>query len=150
MPPRKPGRAVAGEQHLAERIGAERERRGWSYEQLARAMTNAGCPMNQSAIYKIEKGEPRRRITVDELLGFAKVFGTNISALVLEQSIVDDAQSAKLFQKWQEAEERAEEARRLADAARDDFVARAGIAPDVVRAMIGAASGSTVWPADRG
>lgn len=149
MPPRNPGRSLAGEDQLAERIAYERERRGWSYEGLAKRMTEAGCPMNQSAIYKIEKGEPRRRITVDELVGFANVFGTNISALVLSRSLVDDAQAARLYGEWKQAEEKAREARRLADAARDDFVARAGIAPDVVRAMVGAASGSDVWP-DRG
>ena len=150
MPPRNPAGSRAGEQHLAERIARERERRGWSYEQLARAMTRAGCPMNQSAIYKIEKGEPRRRITVDELVGFAKVFGTNISALVLDQSIVDDAQAARLFQEWQEAEERVQEARRVADAARSAFEQHTGVPPDTVRGAIGAASGSTFWPDDRG
>lgn len=150
MPPKNPAGSLAGEQHLAERVALLREQRGWSYEQLARAMTHAGCPMNQSAIHKIEKGQPRRRITVDELLAFAKVFGTNISALVLDKSIVDSAQAATLFQKWQAAEEEAREARRMADAARGAFEELAGVPPETVHSTIGAASGSTVWPDPRG
>lgn len=133
MPPRNPGRALAGEQHVAERVAVERERRGWSYEQLARAMTNAGCPMNQSAMYKIEKGEPRRRITIDELMAFAQVFGTNVSDLLLDRSIGADAHAAKLFVAWDEAQ-------RKADAAREAYEKHVGVNPDVVQRIMQAAS----------
>lgn len=40
-------------------------------------MTDAGCPIQGSAIYKIEKADPPRRITVDELVAFATVFETS-------------------------------------------------------------------------
>jgi transcriptional regulator with XRE-family HTH domain len=139
MPPRNPARSLTGEPQLAERIGYERERRGWSYEQLAKRMTDVGCPMNQSAIYKIEKATPRRRITVDELLAFAKVFDTNISALLLG-GIGDDAHAAKLLQKWDQAEEKAEAAQREVDAAREEFMRYAGADPKDMQRISQAAS----------
>lgn len=150
MPPRNPPRALTGEQQLAERVAHERERRGWSYEQLAKRMTDAGCSMNQSAINKIEKGSPRRRITVDELLGFAKVFETNISDLVLDRSIVQDAKAAQLFKKWQEADAETQRVGQLADAAAEEFEKYTGLHPSLVQRVMQAASGSTVWPVDRG
>jgi transcriptional regulator with XRE-family HTH domain len=45
-------------------------------------MTKAGAPMNQSAIWKIENGKPRRRITVDEAIAFAKVFEVPLDELL--------------------------------------------------------------------
>lgn len=115
MPPRNPARSITGEAEVASRIGYERELRGWSYEQLARRMTDVGCPMNQSAIYKIEKGSPRRRITVDELVGFAIVFDTTVDQLVLPRWMAEDAQAAKLWTAWNEAEQNVDAAKRAFD-----------------------------------
>jgi len=44
-------------------------------------MGTIGCPIRASALYKMEKGEPRRRITVDELLAFAEVFDVPLTSL---------------------------------------------------------------------
>jgi transcriptional regulator with XRE-family HTH domain len=68
--PRLPG----AEDMAARRVAYERARREWSREDLARRMTDAGTPVNQSAIYKIEHGTPRRTISLDEALAFAEVF----------------------------------------------------------------------------
>ncbi|MGV9881709.1 helix-turn-helix transcriptional regulator [Streptomyces sp. NPDC003006] len=62
------------ENHVAERIRMEREARDWSTARLAEEMTKAGHPINQSAIWRIESGKPRRRVNLDEALGFCKVF----------------------------------------------------------------------------
>ncbi|MFJ9523370.1 helix-turn-helix domain-containing protein [Kitasatospora sp. NPDC101801] len=62
------------EEHAAERVRLEREARGWSTAELAKRMTKAGYPINQSSVWRIESGEPRRRINLDEAIGFAKVF----------------------------------------------------------------------------
>ena len=78
--PNKP-RTINAEANIAERVAYERVLRGWSYETLARKMTEAGCSIHGSAIFKIEKGEPRRRVTVDELIGMARAFGISIEAL---------------------------------------------------------------------
>ncbi|MEV2201024.1 helix-turn-helix transcriptional regulator [Streptomyces fradiae] len=71
-----------GEGNVAEHVRFERELRGWSTAELARYVTEAGCPMSQSAIWRIESGEPRRKISVDELIAFARVFEKSIDDLL--------------------------------------------------------------------
>lgn len=73
---------LANEDVLARRIAFERKSRNWSPGGLANLMTKAGAPMNQSAIWKIENGKPRRRITVDEAIAFAKVFDVPLDELL--------------------------------------------------------------------
>ena len=80
-------RSIEGESNLAWRISHEREGRGWSYDALARRMTDAGCPINASAIYKIEKGDPPRKIGVDELIAFGRVFGREVEDLLTNRDV---------------------------------------------------------------
>lgn len=75
-------RTIDAEDRLADRIRIERAARGWTYEQTAEAMTNAGCPIQGSAIYKIEKGEPRRRVTVNELAALSLIWAIPMDRLV--------------------------------------------------------------------
>lgn len=82
MPRPNPQRSIASEQSLARRLAYERETRGMSYEGLALRMTKAGCPINASALYKIEKGDPPRRITVDELVALSRVFEVPLADLL--------------------------------------------------------------------
>jgi hypothetical protein len=86
MPRPNRRRDVFAEEHLASNVETLRLARGWTYDGLARRMSDIGCPIDQSAIYKIEKVRPRRRITVDELVGFSRIFGRS-----LEQMIADPA-----------------------------------------------------------
>ncbi len=81
MPRPNKRRRIEGELTVAKRIAYEREARGWTYESLARHVTEAGCPLNGSAIYKIEKADPPRRIVVDELVAFAEVFGLTLDEM---------------------------------------------------------------------
>jgi transcriptional regulator with XRE-family HTH domain len=61
----------------------ERDKRGWSNGELASQMTRVGCAIDQSAIYKIEKGRPKRRsISVDELAAMSIVFETPADELM--------------------------------------------------------------------
>ena len=83
MPRPNKRRDVLAEDNLARRIAAERDARGWTNDGLASRMTAAGCALTGSAIFKIEKATPRRRIVVDELVVFAKVFGLSIEQLLL-------------------------------------------------------------------
>jgi transcriptional regulator with XRE-family HTH domain len=62
------------EEVVARRVEQLRQVRKMTYEGLAQRMTDVGCPIQPSALYKIEKGSPRRRITVDELVALATVF----------------------------------------------------------------------------
>ena len=107
--PNRP-RAVFAEEHLARRIAQEREHRGWTTEGLAKRMSDAGCAMTGSAVYKIEKGEPRRRIVVDELVAFARVFNVPVSELLLPPEVAADRDLAKLVQAWGEASDDASDA----------------------------------------
>jgi transcriptional regulator with XRE-family HTH domain len=84
MPRPNRNRTIPAEDVLAVRIAAERSARGWTYEDVAEAMTEAGCPIQASAIYKIEKGEPRRRITVNELAALSAVWMIPMERLVSE------------------------------------------------------------------
>jgi transcriptional regulator with XRE-family HTH domain len=93
MPPRGEPKRIGAEEFLARRVQYERERRGWTHTGLAKRISEAGCPMNQSALWKIENGEPRRRITVDEAVAFATVFEINVSELLAD---VDDVITRKI------------------------------------------------------
>lgn len=104
--PNKP-RAVLAESHLAGRIAMEREARGWTNDGLAKRMTDAGCPMSGSAIFKIEKGDPPRRIVVDELVAFSKVFGVPVQDLLVPPEIADRAELIKLVIDWVAADDAA-------------------------------------------
>ncbi len=103
MPRPNQARDIYAEDHLARRIAWERERRGWTYEGLAKRMTEAGCAMNQSAIYKIEQLTPRRRITVDELVGFSRVFGVPVDDLLLDPAVVVGDRVREAMRAWREA-----------------------------------------------
>jgi transcriptional regulator with XRE-family HTH domain len=82
MPRPNSPRTLGCEADVSRRVADERSYRGWTYDGLARRVTDAGCPIHASAIYKIEKGTPRRRISVDELVGFASAFGLPVTALL--------------------------------------------------------------------
>ena len=47
---------MTNEQVVAAVIARERDRRDWSTAKLARLVTEAGCPLNQSAVWRIEDG----------------------------------------------------------------------------------------------
>jgi transcriptional regulator with XRE-family HTH domain len=97
VPRPNPPREVFAERHLAARVGKEREQRGWSYEGLAERMALAGCPIQASGIYKIEKADPPRRITVDELVAFSKVFELPVAALLADPELGAPAEAVRLF-----------------------------------------------------
>ncbi|GAA2992024.1 hypothetical protein GCM10020229_00600 [Kitasatospora albolonga] len=78
QPENSPTAPALSEEHAAERVRLEREYLGWSTGELAKRMTAAGYPMNQSSVWRIESGEPRRRINLDEAIGFAKVFSLTL------------------------------------------------------------------------
>jgi transcriptional regulator with XRE-family HTH domain len=91
----------------------EREARKMSYEGLASRMGEAGCPIQASAIYKIEKSG--RRITVDELLGFAAVFGLTVPDLLRPREVAISARLSRLFDKWEEARQESLRAQQRTD-----------------------------------
>lgn len=89
------------EADVAARVALERQRRSLSAAELARRMTRAGCAMNQSAIHRIEQYDPPRRITVDELVAFAKVFDLAISDLLEPPYAAHSREVVSLFAEMQ-------------------------------------------------
>ncbi|MFJ9030021.1 helix-turn-helix domain-containing protein [Streptomyces sp. NPDC102274] len=57
-----------------------RERRQWTTDDLSRRLTEAGYPLAQSGVTRLESGG--RRITVDDLEALAAVFGVHPTALL--------------------------------------------------------------------
>lgn len=97
------GRTIREESNLAERVQYEREQRGWTYEAMAKALTDAGCRINASAIFKIEKGDPPRRITVDELVAFSRAFSTSVEDLLTPMEVLRQDHAKLLMATMDEA-----------------------------------------------
>ena len=110
MPRPNKRREVYAEGYLADRIASVREAKGWSLEGLAKRMTDAGCAINQSAIYKIEQGQPRRRITVDELVAFSRVFDMSVEDLLTAPELLASKQVAPLLDEQRRLIDRRHEA----------------------------------------
>jgi transcriptional regulator with XRE-family HTH domain len=103
--------AVGSERWLARRIRHERVARGWSQAGLSELMAASGHPLHQSAISKIEAppaGEGPRMVTIDEAIGFSKVFGIPLGELLLP---AEAGLAADLWRRYRQAVELHERAR---------------------------------------
>jgi transcriptional regulator with XRE-family HTH domain len=97
--PRRP-RIPGPDERAAQRVRDERERLGLSQGELARLVTEAGVPMQQQAVWKIENGDPPRRISYGEAIAFCKVFGIeDVSELGKPREEVVNEELAVLRQK---------------------------------------------------
>lgn len=94
-------RTLGSEKILAQRIKRERKARDWSPAELAKEMTDVGCSMATSAIYRIEEGT--RKISVDELVALTTVFDATMDELLTPMDELDDAQAMKLIEHWDQA-----------------------------------------------
>jgi transcriptional regulator with XRE-family HTH domain len=104
MPRPNQVRTIQSETALARRIGYERNLRGMTPAGLASRMTKIGCPINASAIYKIEKADPPRRITVDELVAFSRVLGVPVEDLLQPPEVAVHASLSRLLAEWHTAQ----------------------------------------------
>ena len=80
--PKQTPRTPGPDDWAADRISYERQRRGWSTAELARRVTAAGCKINQSSVWHIENGQPRRKISAGEAVAFAQVFEITLDELM--------------------------------------------------------------------
>jgi transcriptional regulator with XRE-family HTH domain len=104
MPKRPSPSVVDSESNVAAHVQEERERRGWSTAELAKRVTEAGCPLSQSAVWRIESGNPRRKISVDELVAFGRVFGKRVDELLAPPSLEVPTDLVRLYvNKWVDA-----------------------------------------------
>ncbi|MDP9093410.1 MAG: helix-turn-helix domain-containing protein [Actinomycetota bacterium] len=94
-------RPLTSERNLARRIEMERDHRGMSYAGLAKRMTDLGIPMQKTTIFKIEKGDPPRRVSIDELVGFARVFDLEIDEILRPPSELMEAYVVELIERFQ-------------------------------------------------
>jgi transcriptional regulator with XRE-family HTH domain len=94
MPRQNPRPDTSAEAIVARNVQWRREARGWSMAELASRMAAAGSPVNQTAIHKIEKGEPRRTISLNEALALAQAFGITVAELLTspEATIYSDTE----------------------------------------------------------
>lgn len=130
---------LEGEENVARRIKMEREARGWSTATLAERLTEAGYPLNQSAVWRIESGEPRRRVNLDEAIGFAKVFDISLDNLVGPPEIAANAHVKRLLADFAESWQKSVASRKEMDRARDALDAYGRAHPnleELIRAMI--------------
>ncbi|WP_405987542.1 helix-turn-helix domain-containing protein [Streptomyces sp. NBC_00872] len=89
------GVLISGEENVAVRIKLEREARGWSTNSLSDRLNEAGFDMNPSAVWRIENR--KRRINVDEAIGFAEVFGVDLRNLVGPPQLAAKARAMELI-----------------------------------------------------
>lgn len=104
MPRLNPAHQTVHERIAARRVQHERTAQGWTVDEMADRLVRVGYPLGRTAIYKIESGA--RRISVDELMAFAKALGLDVGKLVMPV----DAAVQKLMPVYAKARERRDRA----------------------------------------
>jgi len=85
---------LMSEENLARRIAWEMASRGWSQERMAKTMTDAGHPLNQSSVSKNVHPQDGKRsaVRVDDAIVFAKGFGVTLDELLIPLEAVWDSE----------------------------------------------------------
>ncbi|MGO8853693.1 MAG: helix-turn-helix domain-containing protein [Mycobacterium sp.] len=68
--------------YFGTKVRIERERRGWSQEELAKRLTENGIPVYSSTIAKIESLKKPRAVRLGEAAGIADLFGISLDGLL--------------------------------------------------------------------
>lgn len=90
-----------GEENAAVRIKLEREARGWGTNALSDRLVEAGYEMNPSAVWRIENR--KRRLNLDEAIGFAEVFGISLESLIGPPKMAQHARAMELVEQIRRA-----------------------------------------------
>ncbi|MGP4115482.1 helix-turn-helix domain-containing protein [Streptomyces sp. 4N509B] len=125
------GVLLSGEANVAVRIKLERETRGWSTNALSDRLNEAGFDMNPSAVWRIENG--KRRINLDEAIGFAEVFGLDLRNLVGPPQLAARARAMELIDAVVDAFRQTQRANTAFTTARDALDAYLAEHPDLRR-----------------
>jgi hypothetical protein len=110
MPRARKSSKIGAEDSLAKRIKFEKDARGWSYAELSRRLSEAGVELNPSSLQKTcnppdGPDKQPRPIRVDELVAFAKVFGTTTDKLLEDQEYVNSEIVAKAMSELARADD---------------------------------------------
>lgn len=98
--PKKAASLVGSEDTLRERIKYERELRGMTLADLARAMNIHGTSLDASGIWKIEN--TKRAIRVDELVALSYVFELSADELLIPVAVATDIRAQEKLRVIQE------------------------------------------------
>lgn len=82
MPSQRRSRRRFDEFFVAVHLERTMRERGMTYQELSDAMAEAGAPLSKSAIHRILKRSPPRRIYVDELAALSEILGIPLVRLV--------------------------------------------------------------------
>ncbi len=113
------GVLLSGEENAAVRIKLERDKRGWSTSTLSEHLNEAGYDMNPSAVWRIENR--KRRINLDEAIGFAEVFGLDLRNFIGPPQLAAKARAMELIDDVVEAFRGTQRANAAFTQARDAF-----------------------------
>ncbi|MFK0288885.1 helix-turn-helix transcriptional regulator [Streptomyces sp. NPDC090442] len=87
---------LRGEENVGVRIKLEREARGWSTNAVSDRLNEAGYEINPSAVWRIENR--KRRVNLDEAIGFAELFGISLENLVGPPRLAAHARAMELIE----------------------------------------------------
>jgi transcriptional regulator with XRE-family HTH domain len=123
------GVLLSGEENVAARLKVERESRGWSTSTVSDRMNRAGFEMNPSAVWRVENG--KRRINLDEAIGFAEVFGVSLLNLAGPPGLAAKTRALELIDDIVRAFRETQRANAAFTRARDTYDAYISEHPDI-------------------
>lgn len=77
-----PPRRLFAEAFVAVHVERAMQERDMTYQELSHAMATAGAPLSISSIHRMLKGQPRRRIHVNELVALSQVLHIPLADLM--------------------------------------------------------------------
>ena len=118
---------------VARHVTTQRQLREWTLQELAARMKAAGCDIASTSIMRLEKEPDSRRVTVSELLAYARVFGMSTEALLSTPPDRWENRGVQLLHRYVDAADAAEAARLAADDAASAARSRESELRDFVR-----------------